>query len=79
MLLIILVIYVIKKSNSQKLYEYIENLKNLDFNNIISLRDEIYLSSYKRKTKSDDLMEIQELTHPYENTVRNITKSTKKK
>lgn len=78
MSIVIIVIYVIKKSNSQNISEYIKNLKNLNFNNIISLRDDIYLSSYKRKTKSDELMVIQELTHPYENTVRNITKSTKK-
>ena len=65
------------------LNEYIDELRNLNFDNeIISIRTESIYSStytnYKIKTKSDSLMIIQEATEPYENTVRNITKSTKK-
>jgi endonuclease/exonuclease/phosphatase family metal-dependent hydrolase len=72
--IVILVTFIITKHNAKSLKDYIEILKKIDFDEIISVTH----NTYNRKTKSDDLMVIQEFTYPHENTVRNITKSTKK-
>jgi endonuclease/exonuclease/phosphatase family metal-dependent hydrolase len=73
MSILILTIFIIKKHNINNLDEFIKKLGEIEFDDIISLSH----TTYNKKTKSDELIIIQELTRPYENTVRNITKSTK--
>lgn len=57
--------------------EYIQSLKLIDYVSIITLKNDTSYNVYVKKTKSDELMIIQELVPPYSNTIRTITKSTK--
>lgn len=77
MSILILVVYTIKKFNPVNLEEFIQSLKLIDYDSIITLKKDVNYNAYIKKTKSDELMIIQELVPPYLNTVRTITKSTK--
>ena len=69
----VLITFIFKNNNITTLNEFKCELKKVNFDEIISLTH----TTYNKKTKSDEFMIIQEPTHPYKNTVRNITKSTK--
>lgn len=76
--ILILTIYTIKKFNPIDVDSFVEKIKLINYDEIISLRTETSYNIFVKKTKSDELMIIQELIEPYSNTIRNITKSTKK-
>lgn len=69
----VLIAFIFKNNNITTLDEFKCELKKVNFDEIISLTH----TAYNKKTKSDEIMVIQESTYPYKNTVRSITKSTK--